>query len=68
MPPPPLPRLLVHQPTLSYLTERVYKVIWKKSIPTQIRQLILYMGNNKGYVDEFVRELNLATRLFKHFL
>jgi len=31
-----------------YLTESVYKVVLQKSIPAQIRQLILHICNNKG--------------------
>jgi len=31
-----------------YLSESVYKVVLQKSIPAQIRQLILYISNNKG--------------------
>ena len=38
-------------------TECAYKVVLQKSTPAQIRQLIIYISNNKGYVDEFVREL-----------
>jgi len=49
----------------SYLTESVYKVVLQKSIPEQIRQLILYISNNKGYVYGFVQELTFAKR---HFL
>ena len=33
---------------LAYLTASVYKVVLQKSIPTQVRQLILYISNNKG--------------------
>ena len=32
----------------SYLTESIYKVVLQKSIPAQIRQLILYISNNQG--------------------
>jgi len=31
-----------------YLTPSVFKVVLQKSIPTQIRQLILYISNSKG--------------------
>ena len=31
-----------------YLTKSVYKVVLQKLIPAQIRQLILYISNNKG--------------------
>ena len=51
----------------SYLAEIVYKVVLQKSIPAQIRQLILYIGHNTGYVDGFARELAFAKRPFKHF-
>ena len=52
----------------AYLTESVFKVIFRESIPTQIRQLIIHISNNKGQVDEFVRKLTYARRLYKHFL
>ena len=42
------------------LTEGLYKVVLHESIPAQIRQLNLYVSNDKGYVDEFVRELTFA--------
>ena len=35
-------------PPRLYLTESVYKVVFQKSIPAQIRQLIVYVSNNKG--------------------
>jgi hypothetical protein len=34
-------------------TESVYKLVLPKSIPAQIRQLILYIVNIKGLVDGF---------------
>ena len=34
----------------------------------QIRQRILYISDDKRYVDKFVRELTFAERLQKHFL
>ena len=46
-----------------YLTERVYNVVVQKSIAAQVRQLIIHIRNNKGSVDEFVRELTFAKRL-----
>ena len=49
-----------------YLTESIHKVVLPKSIPAQIHQLILYTRNNKEYVDEFVRELTCAERLYQH--
>jgi len=51
-----------------YLTGSVDTVVLQKSIPAQIRQLILHISNNKGCVDRFVRELTFAQRLCKHFL
>ena len=30
----------------AYLTESVYKVVLQKSVPEQIRELIIYIGNN----------------------
>ena len=50
-------------PPRSYLTETVYKVVLRKSIPAQIRQFILYISHDKGLVDEFVRELTVAKQL-----
>ena len=52
----------------SYLTESVHKVALQKSIPSQIRQDILHISNNKGRVHGFVREMTLAKQLYKHFL
>ena len=49
-----------------YLTESVYNVVLRKSIPAQIRQLILCMRNNQGQDDGFVRELTFAKRLYEH--
>ena len=46
-----------------YLTESVYKDVLQNSIPAQIRQLILYISNDKGDVDGFVRELTFAERI-----
>ena len=46
----------VHVFLLTYLTESVHKVVSQKLIPAQIRQLILDASNDKGQVDEFVRE------------
>ena len=40
-----------------YLTESVQKVVLQDLIPAQIRQLILYISNNRGQVDGFVWEL-----------
>ena len=31
-----------------YLTSSAFKFVWQKSIPTQIRQLIIYISNSKG--------------------
>ena len=53
---------------LTYLTQSVFKVVLHESIPTQIRQLILYIINSQGYVDGFVGELTSAKRLSKHFV
>ena len=41
----------------SYLTQSVFKFVLQKSIPTQIRQLILYIRNSEEYVDDLVGEL-----------
>ena len=63
MPPADVPAL-----GRSHLTESVHNVVLQKSIPAQIRQRILHMGNRKGYIDGFVRESTYAKRLDKHFL
>ena len=46
----------------------VFEVALQKSIPTQIRQLILDMSNGDGKVDGFVWELTPAKRFQKHFV
>ena len=57
--------LALHQ--LHRLRERprVLQVVLQKS--AQIRQLVLYISNNKGYVDGFVGRLTLAKRICEHF-
>ena len=45
------------------LTESVHTVVLQKSIPAQSRQLILYISNNKGQVDEFWWDWTFAKRL-----
>jgi len=50
--------------TRTYLTERVFGIVLPKAIPAQIRQLILYISNHRGYVDGFVGELTFAKRLY----
>ena len=40
----------------------------QKAITVQTRQLILYISDEKGWVDRFVRELTFAKRLHKPFL
>ena len=49
-------------------TESVFKVALQKSVPTQIRQLILYMSNGRELVDEFEGGLTPAKRLDEHSL
>ena len=44
------------------LTSSVLRDISQKSIPTQIRQLILYISNIEGQVDGFVGVLTSAKR------
>ena len=51
-----------------YFTECLHKVVLQKSIPAQIRQLILYISKNQGQVDEYVREFVVAKRLHQHIL
>ena len=50
------------------LTESVFNVVLQKSIPTQIRKLILYISMSEERVDEFMRELTSAKRLCKHLV
>ena len=59
------PGILARIECIPYLTESVYEVVLEKSIPTQIRQLVLYIRNDKGYVDGFVWELPFAKRLLE---
>jgi hypothetical protein len=54
--------------TRPYLTESVHKVVLQKSIPAQIRQLIICHYQNEEYVDEFVREMTSTKRLCKRFV
>jgi len=54
------PALSATSPGLSHT--KFFKSVCK-SIPTQIRQLILYISNSKGEVDGFVGELTSAKRL-----
>jgi len=51
----------------SGLTQSAFNVVLRRSIYTQIRELILHPSNSKGYVDAFVGELTSAKRLEKHF-
>ena len=52
----------------TYLSERVYRVVLKRSISAQIRQLILDHYWDTESVDRFVRELTCAKYLYKRFL
>ena len=45
-----------------YITQLFFKVVLQKSIPTQIRQLILYITYSKGCLDGFVGESTSAKR------
>ena len=51
----------------SYLTD-FFEVVLQKSIPAQIRQLMLDYYYYEEFVDGFVRELAFAKRLSVHFL
>ena len=62
-----------HTNTLTHAVSRspppaATRPVQQKSIPAQIRQLILYMSNKKGQVDGFVRASTFAKQLYKHFL
>ena len=50
------------------LPKSIYKIALQKSIPTQIRRLILYYHWYEEWVDRFVRKLTFAKRRYKHFL
>ena len=66
-----IPRVALSRPTPTshdYLTEKACKVVAKKPIPAQIRQLVLGISNNNGYVDESVRLLTFAKRLYEHLM
>ena len=43
-----------------HITESVCQVVLQKSIPAQIRQLILDDSDDTGYVDEFAGESAFA--------
>ena len=47
-----LPRSFSCPRPRSNLTESVYTVVSQKSNPAQIRQLILDVSNNRGYVED----------------
>jgi hypothetical protein len=53
---------------LSYLTKIGFKVVMQKSVSTKIRQIILYISDSKGQIDEFVGGVTVATRTCKVFL
>ena len=46
-PAPPLAR--ASHPPQDHLTQSVFEVVWPKSIPAQIRLLILYISNRNGH-------------------
>ena len=50
------------------LSHSVFAFVLQKSIPTQIRQLVLYISSNAGSVDGFVGGVTYAKRLQKHFV
>ena len=55
----------------AFLSHRVFVMSSyksQKSIPAQIRQRILYISHDKGYVDGFVQELTFAKRLYGYIL
>ena len=51
----------------TYLTQSVFKVALEKSIPTQIRQLILDISNSQRRVDGLVGKTS-AERLEKYYV
>ena len=48
--------LTLHGQVHAYLTPSGFEVVLRKLIPTQIRQLILFISDSKGRVDGFVRD------------
>ena len=51
----------VHGDALSGLSHTKYlRVVLRKSIPTQLRQLVLHISNSEGKIDRFVGELTFA--------
>ena len=61
--PETLPEVLCSEWQRIDLTESVYTIIMQKLISAQIRQLILYMRKDKGYVNGFVRGSTFSERL-----
>ena len=61
------PEHALHE-TPSLISEKVSTNSSHTSIPAQIRHIILYISNNQGWVDGFVREFTSAKRLHQHFL
>ena len=57
-----------HSLDRGFIARRVFIASFlQTSISLQLGHLIIYISNNKGLVDGFVRELTLAKRLYKHF-
>jgi hypothetical protein len=57
------------QPRDSLISHKVFiKSFLQKSIPAQIRRLILCISNTKEQDDGFVRELAFAKRIYKQLL
>ena len=54
-------------PEQTYFTESDCKVVLQKSIPAQIRQLVLYISNDKRYVDVCVQRLTFADYFINTF-
>jgi len=50
-----------------YITQSIFKIVLQKSLPTQIRHLILYTSNSTGYVDGFVGDLTSAKQFKNTF-
>ena len=59
--------LIASDSGLDLIALTVFTSRFAKGIPAQIGHLIFHFDNNEGYVDEFMRELTFAKRLYKHF-
>ena len=50
-----------------YLKESVCTVVFHKSIPAQVRELMFYLSNNTRHIDRFSRKLTFASDFIHSF-